>query len=145
MPRVLSVLAVLVPIFAVLYACRSFIPVFDLVASLPLTWPLAVHPDLQNTQPAYDEPSEASEGQKIFDTIQKAAHREEHIRPGPNVIQGSVDGVFTRKIVAVGDLHGDLPNAQRVLELAGVVDQDGNWSGDVDFFVQTGDIIDRCV
>jgi Calcineurin-like phosphoesterase len=51
---------------------------------------------------------------------------------------------FTR-IVAVGDLHGDIGNAQKVLEMARVVDSDGMWSGEVDFFVQTGDIIDRCV
>jgi Calcineurin-like phosphoesterase len=51
---------------------------------------------------------------------------------------------FIRHIVAVGDLHGDLPNARRVLEFSGVTDDFGDWSGDVDFFVQTGDIIDRC-
>lgn len=50
---------------------------------------------------------------------------------------------FSRHIVAVGDLHGDLPNARRVLEFSGVTDEDGNWTGGVDFFVQTGDIIDR--
>ncbi|KAH0833044.1 hypothetical protein J3R83DRAFT_12035 [Lanmaoa asiatica] len=50
---------------------------------------------------------------------------------------------FSRRIVAVGDIHGDLYNAGRVLQMAGVVDEDGNWSGDVDVFVQTGDIIDR--
>ena len=49
------------------------------------------------------------------------------------------------RIVAVGDLHGDIGNAQKVLEMAGVVDSDGRWSGEVDVFVQTGDIIDRCV
>ncbi|THH09178.1 hypothetical protein EW146_g8759 [Bondarzewia mesenterica] len=47
------------------------------------------------------------------------------------------------RIVAVGDLHGDIENAQKVLQLAGVVDSAGAWSGDVDVFVQTGDIIDR--
>jgi Calcineurin-like phosphoesterase len=52
---------------------------------------------------------------------------------------------FSRHIVAVGDLHGDLPNARRVLDFSGVVDEFGDWSGDVDFFVQTGDIIDRFV
>lgn len=52
---------------------------------------------------------------------------------------------FTRRIVAVGDIHGDLDNAGRVLEMAGVVDEDGNWSGNIDVFVQTGDIIDRSV
>jgi hypothetical protein len=53
--------------------------------------------------------------------------------------------VFKRKIVAVGDLHGDFPNAQRVLQMTGVVDEKGDWTGDVDYFVQTGDIIDRWV
>lgn len=51
---------------------------------------------------------------------------------------------FTSRIVAVGDLHGDLPNALRVLKMSGVIDDAGNWSGDVDVLAQTGDIIDRC-
>lgn len=50
---------------------------------------------------------------------------------------------FKRRIVAVGDIHGDLVNAHRVLQMANVVDEDGYWTGDVDVFVQTGDIIDR--
>ncbi|GLB40376.1 putative calcineurin-like phosphoesterase [Lyophyllum shimeji] len=50
---------------------------------------------------------------------------------------------FVRHIVAVGDLHGDLPNARKVLQFSGVVDDFGNWAGHADFFVQTGDIIDR--
>ena len=50
---------------------------------------------------------------------------------------------FTRRIVAVGDLHGDMPNALKVLQMADVVDHEGNWTGNVDYFVQTGDIIDR--
>lgn len=53
------------------------------------------------------------------------------------------DEPFTRHIVAVGDLHGDMPNARKVLRFANVVDDFGDWSGNVDFFVQTGDIIDR--
>lgn len=52
---------------------------------------------------------------------------------------------FTRHIVAVGDLHGDFPNARKVLQFSGVIDDKETWSGDVDFFVQTGDIIDRYV
>ncbi|KAJ7227322.1 Metallo-dependent phosphatase-like protein [Mycena pura] len=50
---------------------------------------------------------------------------------------------LARHIVAVGDLHGDYGNAQKVLQFAGVVDEFGNWTGHADFFVQTGDIIDR--
>jgi hypothetical protein len=54
-----------------------------------------------------------------------------------------VQGGFTHRIVAVGDLHGDLPNALKVLKMANVINEDGNWSGEIDSFVQTGDIIDR--
>ena len=50
---------------------------------------------------------------------------------------------FTSHIVAVGDLHGDMGNAKKVLQFAGVVDGRGRWTGDVDVLVQTGDIIDR--
>jgi hypothetical protein len=59
------------------------------------------------------------------------------------IIVESKPRAFTRHIVAVGDLHGDLPNAERVLRFSGVVNDYGDWSGQVDFFVQTGDIIDR--
>ncbi|EJD06841.1 Metallo-dependent phosphatase [Fomitiporia mediterranea MF3/22] len=52
---------------------------------------------------------------------------------------------YSRRIVAVGDLHGDYENALKVLQMADVVDKSGNWSGKVDLFVQTGDIIDRGV
>ncbi|PFH47947.1 hypothetical protein AMATHDRAFT_150898 [Amanita thiersii Skay4041] len=50
---------------------------------------------------------------------------------------------FYRHIIAVGDLHGDMANARKVLQFSGVVDEFGNWTGNADFFVQTGDIIDR--
>ncbi|CAK5268383.1 unnamed protein product [Mycena citricolor] len=56
---------------------------------------------------------------------------------------GSTRSAYTRHIVAVGDLHGDLKNAQKVLQFSGVVDDLGDWTGHADFFVQTGDIIDR--
>ncbi|KIY65199.1 Metallo-dependent phosphatase [Cylindrobasidium torrendii FP15055 ss-10] len=50
---------------------------------------------------------------------------------------------YTRHIVAVGDLHGDWMNARKVLHFSGVINDQDEWSGDVDFFAQTGDIIDR--
>ena len=56
---------------------------------------------------------------------------------------GLVEPRYTRRIVAVGDLHGDYANALRVLQMADVVDEEANWTGKVDLFVQTGDIIDR--
>ncbi|KAG8705647.1 hypothetical protein FRC09_002830 [Ceratobasidium sp. 395] len=64
--------------------------------------------------------------------------------PAPAPQQPSKDAdQFTRRIVAVGDLHGDLVNMKKVLTMAGVINDTGDWSGKVDFFVQTGDIVDR--
>lgn len=63
-------------------------------------------------------------------------------KPKVSIKSGSAKP-FVRHIVAVGDLHGDMLNARRVLQFSGVVDDYGNWTGHADFFVQTGDIIDR--
>nr|KAJ0207487.1 hypothetical protein LSAT_V11C500292400 [Lactuca sativa] len=50
-----------------------------------------------------------------------------------------------RRIVAVGDLHGDLSKARSALELAGVLSSDGRdtWTGQETVLVQLGDILDR--
>lgn len=47
------------------------------------------------------------------------------------------------RIVAIGDLHGDLDAARRALALAGAIDAGGHWSGGDLVLVQTGDILDR--
>ncbi|PLW30265.1 hypothetical protein PCANC_24681 [Puccinia coronata f. sp. avenae] len=50
---------------------------------------------------------------------------------------------FSTRIVAVGDLHGDLNHAVRVLRMAGLVDLRDQWIGGSSVLVQTGDIVDR--
>ncbi|KAI0749773.1 Metallo-dependent phosphatase [Daedaleopsis nitida] len=144
MPHYFSVLAVLVPVLGVLWVFRSFIPVLELVASLPLSWPLATHPDADKSQHVYDD------GHGVQKPLQAADFADPHrLLPGQHhhvpvaTNPQHAQGQFTMKIVAVGDLHGDMPNAKEVLQMAGVVDENGDWSGNVDFFVQTGDIIDR--
>ncbi|PHJ23039.1 ser thr phosphatase family protein [Cystoisospora suis] len=47
------------------------------------------------------------------------------------------------RIVAIGDLHGDLGNTVLLLYGAGVVDDEGNWVGGDTLLIQTGDIVDR--
>ncbi len=54
-------------------------------------------------------------------------------------------GVLGARIVAVGDVHGDLENLTAVLQRADVIDASGQWSGSADVFVQTGDLLDRGV
>ncbi|XP_059430113.1 shewanella-like protein phosphatase 1 [Corylus avellana] len=50
-----------------------------------------------------------------------------------------------RRIVAVGDLHGDLDQARCALEMAGVLSSDGQdiWMGGETVLIQLGDILDR--
>lgn len=63
--------------------------------------------------------------------------------PSPPAESAVVSASAARRIVAVGDLHGDLDNALAVLRLAGVVDAEGRWALGEGVFVQTGDLTDR--
>ncbi|KAL1558585.1 shewanella-like protein phosphatase 2 [Salvia divinorum] len=47
------------------------------------------------------------------------------------------------RLVAVGDIHGDLPKAKTALRLAGLIGADDRWSGATATVVQVGDIFDR--
>ena len=49
----------------------------------------------------------------------------------------------TPRIVAVGDVHGDLAAFKEVLREAGVLDAAGAWTGGETVLVQVGDLIDR--
>ncbi|GAB4824315.1 Glycosylated integral ER membrane protein [Ancistrocladus abbreviatus] len=50
-----------------------------------------------------------------------------------------------RRIIAVGDLHGDLSKARSALNIAGVLSSDGqdSWTGGETVLIQVGDILDR--
>ncbi|KAK9146126.1 hypothetical protein Sjap_006029 [Stephania japonica] len=48
-----------------------------------------------------------------------------------------------RRLVAVGDLHGDLEKSRQALRLAGLIDSSGNWTGGSATAVQVGDVLDR--
>ncbi|MGJ5818861.1 metallophosphoesterase [Paludibaculum fermentans] len=47
------------------------------------------------------------------------------------------------RLVAVGDVHGDLDRFIDVLSMAGLVDDSGAWSGGAATLVQLGDVVDR--
>ncbi len=47
------------------------------------------------------------------------------------------------RVIAVGDVHGDLAAARRALRLARVVDEDDQWVGGATWVVQVGDQLDR--
>jgi len=47
------------------------------------------------------------------------------------------------RLIAIGDLHGDVVAMRSVLMMAGVLDEDDRWSGDDAVVVQVGDQLDR--
>ena len=48
------------------------------------------------------------------------------------------------RIVAVGDIHGDIHTMRRILEFSDVIHpKTGKWTGKADILVQTGNMIDR--
>ncbi|KAH8927830.1 Metallo-dependent phosphatase [Atractiella rhizophila] len=58
-------------------------------------------------------------------------------------VEGYTPRTFRKRIVAIGDIHGDLPHLTRILRLASVADHRLKWSGKKTILVQTGDIVDR--
>jgi hypothetical protein len=48
-----------------------------------------------------------------------------------------------RRVVGLGDVHGDLGAARAALKLGGLIDDAGHWSGGDSVLVQTGDVLDR--
>ncbi|MBI4701574.1 MAG: metallophosphoesterase [Deltaproteobacteria bacterium] len=48
-----------------------------------------------------------------------------------------------RRLVAVGDLHGDMWAARAALRLGGLIDERDQWIGADAVLVQTGDVLDR--
>ncbi|TXG74470.1 hypothetical protein EZV62_003049 [Acer yangbiense] len=66
----------------------------------------------------------------------------------PIVVSGNPPTVVSapgRRIVAVGDLHGDIDQARCALEIAGVLSTDGQdlWTGGQTVLIQLGDVLDR--
>ncbi|KAJ4867991.1 Calcineurin-like metallo-phosphoesterase superfamily protein [Raphanus sativus] len=87
------------------------------------------------------EPSSSSSPPLSISTSNEAALR-------PIVINGDPPTFVSapsRRIIAVGDLHGDLSKARDALQIAGVLSSDGKdqWVGEDTVVVQVGDILDR--
>jgi hypothetical protein len=47
------------------------------------------------------------------------------------------------RLIAVGDLHGDLSKSRQALRLAGLIDASDRWTGGSTTVVQVGDVLDR--
>jgi hypothetical protein len=49
-----------------------------------------------------------------------------------------------RRIIVIGDIHGDWDMTQKLLKVGSLIDNTGNWIGGDTVVVQVGDQIDRC-
>jgi hypothetical protein len=63
--------------------------------------------------------------------------------PAPPAAPAETSPGSNTRVVAVGDLHGDLDAALATLRLVGLVDEEGAWIGGEARLVQTGDTTDR--
>jgi len=78
--------------------------------------------------------------------IQPTESRPETIQPAsPSAppLSSRLTRPAPERLVAVGDLHGDLDHARRVLRLARAIDDHDLWIGGKLVLVQTGDEVDR--
>ena len=63
---------------------------------------------------------------------------------GTSPVEGPVAAASrSRRIVAVGDIHGAFDELTSILQEAGLIDEELRWSGGDAIFVQTGDFTDR--
>ncbi len=59
----------------------------------------------------------------------------------PVVAQGPARG--SERIVAIGDIHGEIDGFKRILQAAGLADANGRWTGGRTQLIQTGDYTER--
>lgn len=64
-------------------------------------------------------------------------------RPTTTVASSAEPRQAGRRLVSVGDLHGDYKTAERLLTSLGLMGPDGGWAGGDAVFIQTGDVTDR--
>ena len=63
--------------------------------------------------------------------------------PSAAALSPRISRPAAERVVAIGDLHGDLDHARRALRLAGATDASDHWIGGKLVVVQTGDAVDR--
>jgi hypothetical protein len=72
-----------------------------------------------------------------------AAHQTAPAAPGCALAPVPLRRPAARRLVAIGDLHGDVDAARDALRAAGAIDDGARWIGADLVVVQTGDVLDR--
>lgn len=63
--------------------------------------------------------------------------------PEKSSLSGLKPVITPHRVVAIGDVHGDLSALKNTLRLAGLIDEKDAWAGGKAVLVQTGDVLDR--
>ncbi|KAL6971784.1 Synaptotagmin-like protein 2, partial [Sarracenia purpurea var. burkii] len=63
--------------------------------------------------------------------------------PNPSSLPLQTTYPSPERLVAIGDLHGDLHKSKQALRLAGLIDASDRWTGGSTTLVQVGDVMDR--
>jgi hypothetical protein len=90
--------------------------------------------------------SAACDQPKVRELETQTAHTAPEPPPAPvevKPLSAKIARPAPERLVAIGDLHGDLDHARRALRLAGAIDDHDRWIGGKLVVVQTGDEIDR--
>ena len=72
-----------------------------------------------------------------------SAHAASSSSPSPAPAEQLTRRPAPARLVAIGDLHGDLAATRAALRLAGAIDEKDHWAGGALVVVQTGDQLDR--
>lgn len=82
-------------------------------------------------------------GGELEERQQQEEERQQGCGPDPPPAPPQTELPAVEKLVAIGDLHGDVDKARRAFRLAGLVDEHGSWIGGKTSVVQVGDVLDR--
>ena len=110
----------------------SIVSIVDLRAAQPL----ALSPVVQEEETPPAPPVKRASGD---DKPATAPKKKADNKPKPN----AADLSSVKRVIAVGDIHGDYDSFVRLLKSTGLVDDKLAWKGKRDVLVQTGDIVDR--
>ncbi|HND00047.1 MAG TPA: metallophosphoesterase, partial [Myxococcota bacterium] len=94
---------------------------------------------------ASSSPAPAAEPPAPTAEVIQGGSRAEIISHGEGIANSSPSNIHPapERLIAVGDLHGNLQDAVAVLKMAGLVDDKAAWIGGKSWLVQTGDTTDR--
>ena len=94
-------------------------------------------------EPASDLPATSVPARTAVDQTPRAPLADAAVVAGCTLAPDALLLPAPKRLVAIGDLHGDLGGTRAALRAAGAIDADDRWIGGDLVVVQTGDVLDR--